>query len=140
MPTPAIREIVEAINLSGRVFHSTTIVASPTANAETIVCSLTIDNNAAVMKAIYIVGWVAFTVGTSGVSAQVKIRQTDASGTAKGDSGACTATAAALATRGVLGVDTAPTVPGQVYVLTLTVASAGAGSTVSAVELLAVVV
>jgi hypothetical protein len=140
MPTPAIREAVEGINLGGRVFHSTAIVASPTAATETIVCTLTINNDVAVMKAVYLVGWVAFTVGTSGVSADVKIRQTDASGTTKGDSGACTATAAALATRGVLAVDTAPTIPGQVYVLTLTVASAGADSTVSAVQLLAVVV
>jgi hypothetical protein len=137
---PALRYAAEAINLSGRFFHSTTIVGSPAASTETIVCSVTIANDVAVTKAIYLIGFVAYTVGTNGVSVALTIKQTDASGTAKGATGALTQIAAQLGENVVLGVDTAPTVPGQVYVLTMTVASGTTPSTVSAVELLAVVV
>lgn len=139
MPPP-ISLIGEHVDLKGRFFHSTTVAASPTAGTETIICTLTINNDVAVTKAIYLFATAAFTVGTNGVSANLKIRQTDASGTTLWASGATTVVAANLWEMQGIGVDASPTVPGQVYVVTLTVGSASAGSTVSAAALVAVAV
>jgi len=121
------------------VQSTTTVVASPAASSETIVASLTISGNMGVASGILLIGWAAFTVGTSGVSVNLKLRQTDASGSTKAATGAVTYTAADLGSLSVVGIDTGPTLPGQVYVMTATVASGAATSTFSAVQLTAIV-
>lgn len=139
MPTP-ISFSAAGLDLSPRVFRSTAVAASPTAATETIVCTVTCTGDIAAIAGVLLIGWAAFTVGTNGVSVQAKIRRTNASGSTIVDSGAVTAVAANLGSATVVGFDTGPTLPGQVYVVTLTVASASAGSTVSAAGLIAVVV
>ena len=79
--------------------------------------------------------WAAFTVGTSGVSANLKIRQTDASGATIAATGATTVTATNLEQLVAMGRDTAAVIPGQIYVATLLVGSGAAISTVSGVFL-----
>jgi hypothetical protein len=139
MPVP-IRDTAAGLDLSPRVFKSTAIVASPVDATETIVCTLTVTGDIAAILGIVLIGFAAFTVGTNGVSGTAQIRRTNAAGTSIVSSGAVTATAANLTERQVVGFDTGPTLPGQVYVLDLTVASASAGSTVSAATLIAIVV
>lgn len=127
------------INLTNRVVSSKAVVGSPAAATETIIASITLPLNVQTFQAVELQGWAAFTVGTSGVSVQLKIRQTDTSGTTIADSGALTATATNLGAFSVFGPDTAPAA-GQIYKLTMTVASGAATSTVSAVYLRALIV
>ena len=136
MPQP-IRESVSSIDLSTRFVSTTTVGASPTDNTETVIGTLTIAGfgDLYVTSGIRLRGWAAFTVGTSGVSANLKIRQTSVSGTTVAATGAVTETAANLDELTVLGTDAAPGV--KVYVLTLTIASGAAASTVSALQLAA---
>jgi len=128
------------VDLSTRVKASSSIVASPTGATEVTIATLTISNNLQVATGIDLLGWAAFTVGTNGVSVNLKLRQTGTSGTTIAATGATTATAANLGALSVAGLDTAPVLPGQVYVLTMTVASGSATSTVSAVYLRAIIV
>lgn len=137
---PPIRMAAAGLDLSHRVFNNTTIVASPSGSAETTICSLLIPNAVVVTTAIYVVGWAAYTVGTSGVSVNLKLRQTNTSGTTLAATGATTASAGNLGALSVWGTDTASALPGQVYVLTMTVASGAAASTVSAVSVTAFVI
>lgn len=139
MPQIPIRLSADEMDMSPRRFYSTGIVASPALAAETIIATLTVAANLSVVQSVRLQGWAAFTVGTSGVSAQVRIRQTNVAGTVKADSGAVTVTAGNLREASVQGDDTAATIPGQVYVLTLQIASGAAASTVSAVYLEAIV-
>src|SRR5881396_1899200 len=129
----------QSVDFTDRVARSTTVVASPAAAAETIICTVTAPADLRADAVVLLFGWAAYTVGTNGVSVNLKLRQTDASGTTKAATGAVTAVAANLGSMSVLGVDAAPGVTGQVYVLTMTVASGSAASTVSGVELLAIV-
>jgi hypothetical protein len=139
-PAIPIHMSAQGIDLSGRVFRSATVVASPAAGSETTIATLTIGDNLALGLGVVLAGFAAFTVGTSGVSANLKLRQTGTSGTTVKATGATTVTAANLVSQSVLGLDTAAALPGQVYVLTLTVGSGAAESTVSAVTLLAIAV
>ena len=134
-PSGAILSNIGHADLQPRVFETTTVAASPATNAETTIATFTINNNVSILSGIHLVGWCAFTVGTSGVSATLKIRETGTSGTTVVTTGATTAVAGTLCTRTAVGFDPAanPTIPGQVYVLTLTIGSGGATSTVSAV-------
>lgn len=127
------------VNLTSRVVSSKAVVGSPSAGTETIVCSVTLPLNVQTFQSVELVGWAAFTVGTSGISAELKIRQTDTSGTVIADSGATTQVAANLGAFSIMGLDAAPAA-GQVYKLTLTVGSGAAASTVSAVYLRALIV
>lgn len=129
----------DGVDLSGRIAQSKTIVASPALAAETTICTVTIGSNASVINGVILLGWCAFTVGTSGVSANLKIRQTGTSGTTISATGATTVTATNLWETGCQGVDLTPLAAG-VYVLTLTIGSGGAASTVSGVQLLAITV
>lgn len=138
MPAP-ITVTAAGIDLTPRVFKSTAVAASPTDDTETIVCTLTVTGDIAAIAGVLLIGFFAFTVGTNGVSAAAKIHRTNAAGTTIVSSGLVTATAANLSERTVVGFDTAPVLPGQVYVLTATVTSASAGSTVSAAALVAIV-
>jgi hypothetical protein len=139
MPNP-IELNAGVIDFGPRVTTSATVAASPAAAVETTVCTLTIPDDVAVTEGVLLFAQAAFTVGTNGVSAVLQIRQTNTAGTSKGTTGATTQTAANLANLSVLGFDTGPTLPGQVYVATLTVASATAPSAVSAARLFALVV
>lgn len=133
------RTSARAIDLSARIAASTAVVASPTGSSETIVASVTLPNNVQVYNGVEIVGFAAFTVGTSGASATVIVRQTSTAGTSVATTGALTVTATDLYSVYVAGFDTAPAA-GQVYKLTLTVGSGAAASTVSAVYLRALIV
>ena len=130
------------VDLSGRVADSTTVVASPAAAAETIICSLALPafNQAAVISRVFLQGWAAFTVGTNGTAVTLRIRQTNVSGTVIVTTGALTGgiAAAALVAQDVSGSDATPGV--GTYVLTLQVTGGSAASTVSATQLLAFVV
>lgn len=127
------------IDLSARFAASSAIVGSPAGSSETIVASVTIPSNVQVYNGIELVGFAAFTVGTSGASATLTLRQTSTSGTSIATTGAVTVTAGNLISHYLGGIDTAPAA-GQVYKLTLTIGSGAAASTVSAVYLRALVI
>lgn len=138
MPQP-IQYSGEHVDMSPRFFYSQAVAGSPALAAETIICTLTATGDLAVVKGVCLEGWFSFTVGTSGVSATVKLRQTNTSGTTIATTGALTVTAGNLYSFGIQGIDTAPVLPSQVYVMTLTVGSGAAASTVSAAVLTAMV-
>jgi hypothetical protein len=137
---PPIQIGAAGVDLSQRFRGTTVVVGSPALAAETIIASLTIADAEQVISNVKLFGWAALTVGTSGVSVQLRIRQTDVNGAVVGDTGATSQTAAKLITVDVPGVDASPTLPGQVYVLTAQVASGAAVSTVSAVNLRAEII
>lgn len=139
MPQP-ITQSVSSIDLSTRFQSYKTVDASPSAGTETIIATLTLAGfgDLAVMSGIRIRGWAAFTVGTSGVSANLRIRQTNVSGTVVAATGATTVTAGNLYETSVNGFDATPGV--GTYVLTLTVGSGAAASTVSALLVEAVII
>src|SRR5206468_8525950 len=126
--------------LGARVFQSATVVASPAAATETIIASVTLANDLAIGSGVLLLGYAAFTAGTSGTGATLKLRQTDTSGTTVKTSGILPVTAAALYAPGILGFDASPLSNAGVYVMTLTVANGAAASTVSAVTLIAVAI
>lgn len=143
MPTDPITGTIREIDLHSRFLHSTTVVASPADATETIIASLTVTDNISAVQGVEVVCFAAFTIGTSGVSGNLKVRHTDASGATLGATGVVNVgvwAATQLTELYVAGFDTAPVLPGQVYVATLTVGSAAAASTVSAVYLRALVI
>ena len=133
------------VDLSPRFSANNTVVASPAAASETVIASITsIPASIVVASGVLIVAQCAFTVGTSGASARYRIRQgtTAGSGTVVFDSGVTTAgiTAGNLVIENMIGFDTAASLPGQAYCLTLTVGSGAAASTVSAASIAALVI
>lgn len=144
MPVP-IRATGSSVDLSSRFFQSKTVAGSPAAATETIISTLTVSGDVAVVNGVWLVGFAAFTVGTSGTAVNMRLRQTDTSGTIIAATGATTGGIAAtnVVDMNVAGFDTAVAGTGlttQVYVLTLTVTGGAAASTVSAVHLGALVV
>lgn len=139
MPVPT-RLNADAISLAPRVFRTSTVVASPADATETTIASLTIDADLSFGLGVLLIGWCTLTVGTNGASVLTRIRRTSTAGTAVAASGATSATAANLVDRSIACVDTGPTLPGQAYVMTLTVGGATAASTVAAVQLVALVI
>lgn len=141
MTEPITRDAV-GLDLSQRFLQTTTVATSPTGTGATVIASLTVTDDLAVEQGVRVEGFAQLTVGTGGTSVQLQVRQTDGTGTAIADSGAISATGADLVTHTVLGVDTGPTLPGQVYALVATVAGAGAtaSSSVTAAALFATVV
>lgn len=137
MPILPVQSTARQLDLSTRFAHSEVVVASPAAAAETIICSVTLEQGIPISLGVFLFGWCALTVGTNGVSHQLKLRQTNVSGTTKADSGAVTAVATNLRAPSIQGFDSGPA-DGQVYKLTLQVASGSAESTVSAVSLIAI--
>lgn len=143
MATPPKQHDSANLDLSARVRATTTVTGSPAGATETIVATLPALPDLFVTSGVLLVAYAAFTIGTNGVGATFKIRRTDASGTTVVSSGVVNAGAIAateLMSMSAVGFDTGPTLPGQVYVATLTIASGSAASTVSAVSLAAVVV
>lgn len=139
MPLP-IQYDGQHLDLSSRLFQSATVAASPPDNTETAVATVTCSGDIAVVSGILLIAWLSITIGTSGVSLALKLRRTNAAGTAVKTGGAETVTATQVYTRVIVGFDTGPTMPGQVYCVTATVGSGAAASTVSAVTLVAVAI
>lgn len=139
-PNTNIHLNAAGVDLGPRVQRTATVVASPAAATETIIASLTIAGNLATSVGVFLFGFAAFTVGASGVGVNLKLHVTDASGTTLKATGILTYAAADLGALSIQGLHTTPAIPGQVYVMTATVASGAAESTVSAVELVALVV
>lgn len=135
-----IRVSGAGVDLGPRVFRTATVVGSPADATETIVASVTLNRDLAFSVGVLLLGFGAYTVGTAGVSVNLRLRRTNASGTIVKATGAMTRVAANLDADTIVGIDIGPTLPNQVYVLTATVASASAASTFSAVELVAIVV
>lgn len=127
-----------SIDLGPRLAQSSAITGSPSTNAITAVCTLTFPNfgRLQVVTGVQLEGMVCFTVGTSGVSAKLDIRQTGTAGAVLVTTGALTVTAANLVTMSIQAIDTAPLAAG-VWVLALTIGSGAATSTVSATQLFA---
>lgn len=134
-----IRSSSRNADWTGRVYSSTTVVASPAAAAETIIGTVTVTSDIVVALGVLLFGWAAFTVGTTGANARLRLRQTGLAGTIVADTGATTGgiAAAGLVILDCGGLDTGAVLPGQVYALTLQVGSASAGSAVSGVQLVA---
>ena len=139
MPTP-IRYDSIGLDLSKRFPVTTTVGASPALAAETIIGTLTISSFAdiSVVSGIIVQGWAAYTVGTSGTAVQLRIRQTNVSGTVVVATGALTRAAGNLAADDVNGFDSGAGV--GTYVLTMQVTAGAAASTVSALYLGAIIV
>lgn len=143
MPTDPIATSARGLDLSLREIATTTVVASPALAAETIIAQLAaFDSALSFAKGVKLVGWAAYTVGTTGSAVTLRLRQTGLAGTLIASTGAMTGSqhgAGILSSDDVCGFDTAPAA-GQVYVLTLQVTAATAASTVSAVYLEAVAI
>lgn len=139
MPLP-IQVGGAGLDLSPRYYYSETVAASPAAATETIIATLTITADVALMRGVKLSAWASFTAGTDGASALLRIRRTDASGTIVKAGPAVEVTATKVYEQSILAVDENITPAAQVYVLTLTVASASAASTVAAVTLDALVI
>lgn len=139
MPTP-ISESANRIDLSPRIVDTTAVAASPATAAETVIATVNIPNfgDTVVTQKIYLEGWAALTVGTSGTTCNLRIRQSSVSGSVVATTGTTTVTAANLIETSVRGSDATPGV--GTYVLTAQIGAAAAASTVSAVQLLATIV
>ena len=140
MPGQPIVMTATEIDLSPRIIQSATVAASPSAATETTIATITLPNNLSIVNGVVLMGFAAFTVGTSGSACNLKIRQTSTSGSTVGATGATTGGVSAgnLLDMNVAGFDTAA-VGTQVYVLTLTVTAGAATSTVSGCQLIAIV-
>lgn len=143
MPTEPIVRSAVGVDLSSRFQVTTTVGASPSASSETIIGTLTLSgfSSLTVQTGILLEGWCAYTVGTSGATVQLRIRQTNVSGTVVGNTGAMSGSqhgAGILSSDSVMGFDSGAGV--GVYVLTMQVGSGAATSTVSALLLSATVV
>ena len=134
-----ITESARTLDLSARLTDTTTVVASPALAAETIIAQVAVPGGLSYAAGVRVVGWAAFTVGTSGTTVQLRIRRGNVAGTIVANSGACNDAAGVVDERNVHGFDAAPA-DGQVYVLTMQVANGAAPSTVSAVELAALAI
>lgn len=138
----------KGIDFSPRFASSSTIVGSPAANAETVVCSVSgIPTDTPVMTGVYLSGDASFTVGTSGTAIRLRIRTgtTAGAGTVIADTGAITGGVSAtnLLSQDIQGTDTASSggvaAASASYCLTLTVTGGAAASTVSQTNLIALV-
>lgn len=135
-----VRLSAAALDLGPRVRRSGTVDASPAAAAETVICTVVVPGNLATSLGVVLFGQAAYTVGASGTAVQLRIRKDTVAGTALKATGALPRAAGILAADPIFAVDTAPTLPNQTYVLTMIVTAGAATSTVSAAELIALVV
>lgn len=137
----AIKTSATVLDMSPRFAQSSAVAGSPALAAITSICAVTVPafGNLTVVTGVQLEGWCAFTVGTSGVTALLQIRQTGVAGAIIAATGLLTVTATNLVTFAVQGIDTAPLVAG-VWVLALTIGSGAAVSTVSSAQLTATVI
>lgn len=149
MASDNITRSSKGLDLSIRCPSSSTVVASPATNAETVVCQITgLAADIPVMQGVFLSGVASLTVGTSGTAITVRIRTgtTAGSGTVVATSGAITGgiSAGNLVSQDIQGFDTAVTgggSPGTTsYCLTVQVTGGAATSTVSQTNLFAIVV
>lgn len=140
--TEPIRIDSGAIDLTQRIISNNTIVGSPATNAETTILSVTIPTDMAALLGVIILWTASYTVGTSGTAVTYKVRRTGTSGATVATSGATTAgiSAGNLVIESGSAFDNGPTLPGQVYVVTMTVTGGAAASTVSAANIIAIAV
>lgn len=124
------------LDQSPRFAQSSAVTGSPAAAAITAVCTLTFPafSNLNIATGVQLEGFVAFTVGTNGVTAKLDIRQTGTAGAVIATTGLLTVVAANLVSFGIQGIDTAPLAAG-VWILALTIGSGSASSAVSAAQL-----
>lgn len=144
MPVEAFAANARGIDLSPRVAQSAVVIASPALAAETVVAtSPALPSNVPIAAGVLVFAQLAYTIGTSGVSCRLRIRQgTGTSGTVIFDTGIMTGghnTAGQLVSDDVTGFDTAPAA-GQQYSVTLTIGSGAAASTVSAAVIIAIAI
>lgn len=140
MPLP-IQVGGAGVDLSPRLFSTNTVAASPSAAAETVIATLTINEDIAVLEGVVLMGFGATTQGASGTGVTMKLRRTDTSGTTIKSTGIIPLAAGVLGTFSICGTDTTlPITVGQVYVLTALHTAAAAASTYSAVSLIAIAV
>lgn len=118
------------------LYVSTTVVASPAAAAETTIGQVQVTTDAAAVVAM--MGFVSYTVGTSGTAVRLRIRADSLTGTVVADSGALTRTAATLVGDFVVGSPTQVEIASRLFVLTMQVTAGAAASTVSALMLMAI--
>lgn len=140
MPEP-IRNNILFTDLSARFQTTQTVQGSPiAASAETIIATLAIAGfgDTSIVSGVQFDGWAAFTVGTSGTAATLRIRQTNVAGTVVATSGALTVVAANLVQESVMGFDATPGV--ATYVMTLQITGGAANTTISAVALQSIIV
>jgi hypothetical protein len=133
------------VDLSPRIGGNTTIVASPSGTAETVVGSIPAISSAVVAATgVLVLAQVAYTVAGSGTAVTYRIRQgvTAGAGTVLTTSGATTAgiAAAGLVVENIFALDTSPTFPGQAYCLTVAVTGGSGASTVSAITMSYIIV
>lgn len=130
----------DEVDLSQRVSVTAAVAGSPATNEEHIIATLTVPTDVTRVVGIVVQGFAAFTVGTSGTAARLRIRQTNVAGTVVADTGATTGGIAAtnVVDVNVAGVDANAVSTPQTYVLTLQITGGAAASTVSAVQLLAI--
>jgi hypothetical protein len=121
-------------------FQTATIVGSPAAASETIVAQVVLPVQVRADQNVWLFGFCAYIVGTSGTAGTLRLRRTNVGGTIVASTGALVV----AATNPVAPIIIAPDAPGavanQVYVLTLQVTAGAAASTVSAVALFAQVI
>jgi hypothetical protein len=139
MPQP-IQYDSAHLDLSARFFSSSVVAGTPALAAETTICTLTLVNDLAIGTGVYLFGWCAFTMGTSGTGATMKIRRTSTAGTTIVTGGITLGVATGIYQPSIMGLDPNPVPNTTVYVLTLTIQAGGAASTVSAAQLTAVAV
>lgn len=141
MPPQPFQQSAALVDLSSRIVASTAVVGSPAAAVETIIGSVTVPGGLTYAAGVWVSGWAAFTVGTSGTAVTFRLRQTSVAGTVVATSGALTGgvAAAGLLAQDVAGFDAAPG-DGQIYKMTLQVTAGSAVSTVSAVAVLALAI
>ncbi|HEY4441643.1 MAG TPA: hypothetical protein VGN14_14385 [Candidatus Elarobacter sp.] len=129
------------LDLTARVACAVTVGASPSAAAETVIGTLNCSTGLTFGLGMIIQGWCTITIGGSGTSIRLRVRQTNISGAVVADSGVVTAgiVAGNVTTQDAGGLDTAPPA-GGVYVLTALVGAAVSGSTVGALQIFAIAV
>lgn len=119
------------------LFATNVVTGSPALSAETVVATLpgvTVDNPT---RRVLLSGWVAYTVGTSGIAVRLRFRRDSITGAVVtgGDTSLITAIAAAIRVDSVFGIDIPGEIAAATYVLTMTVSSGAAASTVTSVYL-----
>ena len=128
------------VDMTPRFWQTTTVAASPSAGVITAIASLLISGDSAICSGVWLTAQAAFTAGTAAVTALLEIRETSTTGTLIASSGLVTVVATKLFTQSIQGFDTAAVTPGQVYKLCLTMGSGSATSTVSSLQLAALVI
>jgi hypothetical protein len=137
------------LDLSPRIGTSSTVVGSPAAAAETVVCQIVgLDGQLSAALGVFLSGVASFTVGTTGTAITLRIRTgiTAGAGTVVASSGAITGGIAAtnLVSQDLQGFDTAAAggaaIASTSYCLTLQVTGGSAPSSVSQTNLVALII